>query len=109
MPVDVLSRLAGPVNAASGDNTIGAPDERHKWWIKSVKIVNNTAAKITIKVGISASTDSSLIFPTVSVPARGMMDIETFDVLSDADSLVVNASTGGATVTITGFDRYPHL
>ena len=109
MPVDVLSRLAGPVNAASGDTTIYTPLERHQGWLRSVKVVNNTTAKITIKVGINATSDDSLIFPAIPVPAKGMVNQETFDVLEDSDSLIVNASATGTTVTVMGFDRYPHL
>ena len=109
MPVDVLSRLAGPVNAALGDNTVFTPKERHQGWIRAVKIVNNTTAKITIKVGINATTDDSLIFPAIPVPAKGMVNQETFDVLEDSDSLLVNASATGSTVTIMGYDRYPTL
>jgi len=109
MPVDVLSRLAGPINAASGDNTIFTPNEGHQGWVRSIKVVNNTAAKVTIKVGINSSSDSSLIIPAVGVPARGMIERQTFDILEDDDSLIVNASATGTTVTINGFDRYPHL
>ncbi len=109
MPVDVLSRLAGPANAASGDNTVFTPDPGHQGWLQQIKIVNNTAAKITVKVGINASSDASLIMPAIGVPARGMVSQATFDVLNDTDSLIVNASATGSTVTIMGYDRYPHL
>jgi hypothetical protein len=45
--------------------------------------------------------------PAIPVPARGMVSMDSFDVLQDSDSLVVNASAAGTTVM--GFDRYPHL
>lgn len=109
MTTDVLSRLAGPINAASGDNTVFTPDEGHKGWVLRIVVANNTAAKVTIKIGINSSADANLIFPAIGVPARGTLDRETFHILSDADSLIVNASATGATVTVSGYDRYPTL
>lgn len=107
MPVHVPTRIAGPTAAASGDNTAYTPNEGQHAIITRVKLVNNGASKVTVKVGIGSSSDSALIFPAVGVPAKGMVDQETYDVLTDADSLIVNASATGVTYTVTGQIRMP--
>lgn len=106
-------RLAGPVAAASGDNTVYTVPDNHRVEITRVKIVNNSAAKVTVKVGINGSSDADLVFPEIGVPAKGMVDQETYDVLkavdSSIDTLVVNADAVGVTVTVSGIDNHPRL
>lgn len=112
MPVDVKQRLYGPANMASGDSTLLSLTEGHKFLIDRVKIVNNSSGKITVKVGIGGTADANLIFPAVGIPTKGIVDQPCNDIMDDdqtPDTLQVNASGSGATITVFGRDRYPHL
>lgn len=112
MPVDVPKRLYGPANAASGDSTILTLPEGRTYLIDRVKIVNNSSSKITMKVGIGGVTDALLIFPAVGIPAKGIVDQKCDDIMDDdqtPDTMQINASASGATITVFGRDRYPHL
>lgn len=109
---DVPQRLYGPANAASGDSTLLTLKEGHKYLIDRVKIVNNSTGKIAVKVGIGGLADPNLIFPAVSIPAKGMVDQKCDDVMDDdqtPDTLQFNATATGTTVTVFGRDNYPRL
>lgn len=105
----VPKRLAGPVNAASGDNTLLTVDPGHTYEVTRVKIVNNTTAKVTVKIGINDTTDASLVMVPVGVPRQGQVDLPTYEVLNQNDLLVANATATGTTVTVYGNDRYPRV
>lgn len=99
-------RLTDPTAAASGDNTLFTVDESQQWVIRRIKAVNNGTSKVTAKFGINASTDGSLILPTVSVPAKGLLDLPTTDILTDGESLIANCSATGLTITVYGTKTY---
>lgn len=106
---DVEKRLAGPVALASGDNTVFTVDPGHNVKIQRLVIVNNSTAKVTVKVGIGASTDGSLITPDLIIQKKAVVD-KTVDVMLAGDEfLVANADTTGSTITVNGYDQYPHL
>lgn len=107
----VVSRY-GPAAAASGDSTLLSLDYRHYYNIKRVKIVNNTTATITAKMGINGTADANLLFPAVAIPKKQMIDQKCDDNMTDydtPDTLQINASAAGLSVTVFYDDYMPHL
>jgi len=110
---DVVKRLSGPSAMAAGDNTLLSTPLGHTVIVERLHIVNSTSAtKLSAKVGVGSSADASLVTPLISVPGRQMIDQTTYVVLHApdggvADSLVLNASDVGLTVTVYGVDQYP--
>lgn len=111
----IPNRLAGPTAAASGDNTAYTPDVSRRVIITRIKVVNNSTAKVTVKIGIGGSADANLIFPEMVIQKKATLDQETFEVLNGEDEegavdvLYINASATGTTYTIFGYEDYPHL
>ena len=106
-PVPV--RLVDPTAAASGDNTLYTPSEQHRALLQTVTMLNTAASKVTVKVGINSTANASLVFPSVGIPAGGMVERDTKRYLTDADSLLLNCSATGVTVTVDGIDFYPRV
>lgn len=102
---DTLSRISGPANIANGSSTVFTGTGGHVYTIKEIRIVNNTAAAITVKLGIGGVTDALLIMPTVSVPAGGILRHPCFVVLSGTETLQATASATGSTLTLSGLDQ----
>lgn len=102
---DTLSRLAGPANAASGTSTMFTGTTAHTYTIKRIRLVNTTAAAITVKVGVGGVADANLIMPAISIDAGGFMDSNDFLVLSGTETLQINTSATGITYTISGLDQ----
>ena len=105
-----VSLRAGPIAAASGDNTLLTVGEGHAVTVTKFHIVNTSAsANIVVKFGIGASTDDSLISPAITIPKKQMIDKYVNANLGDSEILVLNASATGITVTTNYDDLYPHL
>jgi hypothetical protein len=102
---DTLKRLVGPVNVGNGTSTVFTGTTSHVYTIKRIRIVNNTAAAVTVKAGIGGVTDALLIMPPVAIPSGGMWDDDVFVVLSGTETIQANASATGTTVTISGLDQ----
>lgn len=102
---DVLSRIAGPTNVGNGTNTIFTGTTAHTYTIKNIRIVNNTAAAVTVKIGIGGVTDGVLIMPPISIPAGGILNHDCFVVMSGTETLQTNASATGTTITVSGLDQ----
>lgn len=102
---DVLSRLAGPANVASGTSTVFTGTAAHTYSIKSIRIVNNTAAAITIKLGIGGVADVNLILPPEPIDAGGFAEWDGLLTLSGVETLQANASATGLTITVSGLDQ----
>lgn len=110
MAGNVPRRLYGPANAASGDATILTLDEGHRYMLTSIKWVNNTTGKITVKAGLNGTADDNLILPATPVPAKGRINERLDDIMDTTDdTMQINASASGTTVTVYGIDIYPHL
>lgn len=100
----VATRLAGPANVASGTATVFTGIAAHIYTIRSIRIVNNSAAPITVKLGIGGVTDALLIMPaTIIQPGETYTD-DAMVVLSGTETLQANASGSGLTITLTGVD-----
>jgi hypothetical protein len=102
-----LARLAGPANIPSGTSTVFTGTAGHTYAIGRILIVNNTGSSKTIKVGIGGVTDDLLLSPTLSVPQKGVLALKGLVVLAGAETLQVNASATGMTITVFGLDQTP--
>jgi hypothetical protein len=104
---ETLKRLFGPTNVGNGTNTIftgaGSP---HIYTIKHITVINNTAAAITVKVGIGGVADANLIIQPISVPPNGgSYEWDGMHVMNDAETLQTNATATGCTITGSGLDQ----
>jgi hypothetical protein len=102
---DVMARLAGPANAGSGTSTVFTGTSGHTYSIRSIRIVNNTSAPITYKLGIGGVTDALLVLPAIAVQAGSAYHEDALFVLSGTETLQVNASATGGTITVCGLDQ----
>ena len=100
---------------AAGDNTLLTVSPGHTVIVERFHVVNSTSAtKLTAKIGLNASADANLVSPAMTIPGKQMVDQDTFIVMNAdvdsvvVDSLVLNASATGLTVTVYGTDQYPH-
>lgn len=102
---EVLSRLAGPANVANGTSTVFTGTAAHTYSIRSIRIVNDSAGAIVIKLGIGGVTDALLILPALSIgPGEAYHDDGLF-VLSGTETLQANATATGLTITVSGLDQ----
>jgi len=102
---DTLSRIAGPANLASGTSTVFTGTAAHVYTIRSIRIVNNTAAAVTVKLGICGVTDALLILPPTSIDAGGWAEFDGVIVLSGTETLQANTTATGTTITVAGLDQ----
>lgn len=102
---DTLSRIVGPVNAASGTSTIFTGTAAHTYTIRSIRMVNTTSAAITVKLGIGGVTDALLILPATSIDAGGWAEFDGVLVLSGTETLQANTTATGVTITVAGLDQ----
>lgn len=107
---DTLSRIVGPVNMASGLSTVFTGTTAHTYTIKQITVVNNTAADITVKLGIQAVTadplaDADLFLPTATIDAGGMATFDGLLVLSGTEKLRAHTSATGLTISVHGLDQ----
>lgn len=106
-------RLSGPTAAVSGDNILYTCPDNHTVVVTRLNVVNSTSStKVNVKMGLNASTDANLVTPLITVPGRQMVDKDTHVVMhapdgAGADTLVLNASATGVTVTVSGFIEQP--
>lgn len=101
-----LSRLAGPANIANGTATAFTGTASHIYTIKNIRIVNNTAGSITVKVGIGGVTDALLVIPAVTLAAGDFYAEDTnMIVMAGTETLQTNATATGATLTVSGLDQ----
>lgn len=105
MTTYLSSRLAGPANAASGTSTAFTGTTAHTYVIRSIFFANNTSGPITIKIGIGGVADSNLILAETVVQSKDTF-VMTPDmlVLSGTETLQINASASGGTITVNGVD-----
>jgi hypothetical protein len=106
---DTLKRIVGPVNIASGTSTLFTGTTAHVYTIKHMVIVNNTAADITVKLGIQTSAgtldDEDLILPTATIDAGGFAEFDGLQILTGTEVIRALASASGLTFTATGLDQ----
>lgn len=103
---DVLSRIVGPANVASGTSTMFTGTTAHRYTIKNIRIVNNTAGAITVKIGIGGVADANLILAAVTLAAGDTFTDDTnMLVLAGTETLQVNATATGTTMTVSGLDQ----
>jgi hypothetical protein len=102
---DVLKRIVGPANIASGTSTLFTGTALHTYTFKHMTIVNPTAAAITVKLGIGGVTDALLFLPTATIDAGGMAVFDGTLVLTGAETIQANASATGLTFTASGLDQ----
>ena len=102
---DTLSRIVGPVNLANGTSTAFTGTTSHVYTMRNIRIVNNTAASVTVKVGIGGVTDALLILPPVAIPAGGFLNHDCFVVMSGTETLQANTTATGTTITVSGLDQ----
>lgn len=102
---DVLSRLAGPANIASGTSTVFTGTTAHTYTIKHIRIVNPTVGNVIIKLGIGGVADANLILPAASIDAGGFAEFDGLIVMAGTETLQANASATGMTITVAGLDQ----
>jgi hypothetical protein len=106
---DLLKRIVGPANVASGTSTLFTGAAAHTYTIKHMTIVNNTAAAIVVKLGVQtaagALNDADLILPSAAIDAGGVAEWDGTLVLSGTEVIRANASASGLTFTASGLDQ----
>lgn len=102
---EVLKRLAGPVNMTSGANTPFIGTAAHRYTIKHIRIVNNTAGAVTVKLGIGGTADGNLILHTLSIAANSTYTEDVLIVTDGTETLQANTSATGMTITVSGLDQ----
>lgn len=102
---DVLDRTVGPVNIASGTSTLFTGTVAHVYTIKNMKIVNNSAGSISVRLGIGGVTDALLILPTVALGAGEFAEFDGILVIEGTETLQANATATGLTFTASGMDQ----
>jgi hypothetical protein len=102
---DILKRILGPVAIASGTSTLFTGTAAHTYTIKNIKVVNNSGATVTLKLGIGGVADANLILPTATIDAGGMAEFDGLLVMSGTETLQAVASATGLTITISGLDQ----
>ena len=102
---DVLSRIVGPVNLASGTSTVFTGTAAHTYTIRSIRVVNATPAAVTVKLGIGGVTDALLVLPATSIDAGGWAEFDGVLVLSGTETLQANTTATGTTITVAGLDQ----
>jgi len=102
---EVLMRIAGPSNIASGTSTLFTGTASHRYTVKQITIVNPTAGAITYKLGIGGVTDAVLIMPAVTLQAGEYTTFDGLLVLSGTETLQANATATGGTFTMSGLDQ----
>lgn len=102
---DTLSRLVGPANVASGTSTVFTGTAAHIYTIKHIRLVNNTASAVTIRLGIGGVADANLILPSVAIGAGEWAEFDGLLVLTGTETLQANASASGITITVAGLDQ----
>jgi hypothetical protein len=103
---NVLKRIVGPANMSSGTSTIFTGTGSHRYTIKNIRVVNNTAGAITFKLGIGGVTDALLIGAAITLAAGDtFVDDTNMVVLEGTETIQANTSATGLTVTISALDQ----
>lgn len=102
---DTMKRLAGPANLGSGTSTIFTGTTAHTYSIRSIRIVNNSSAAITVKIGIGGVTDALLILPAIAIMPGAAYHESGLFVLAGTETLQANTSATGLTCTVSGLDQ----
>lgn len=100
-----LSRIAGPANAANGTSTIFTGTASHIYTIKAIRVVNNSAGAISFKIGIGGVADANLITATITLAAGDTFTDSDMQILSGVETLQINTTATGLTVTVYGLDQ----
>jgi hypothetical protein len=101
---EVLSRIYGPANVPSGDNTAFTVTSTHTYAVRSIRIVNNSSGAISIRVGINGSADANLIIPYIAIAAGQTYHDDGLVILASGDTLDTHTSATGLTISLHGLD-----
>jgi len=102
---EVLKRICGPANVASGTATAFTGTAAHRYTIKSIRLANPTAGAVSVKIGIGGVTDALLILPPIALAAGDVYQDDCFFVLEGTETLQTNATATGTTLTVSGLDQ----
>ena len=103
---DVLTRIVGPANMANGTSTVFTGTASHRYTVKNIRVVNNTAGSITFKLGIGGVTDALLFVQEITLAAKDNYDDDiNMLVLEGAETIQANTTATGLTITISGLDQ----
>lgn len=102
---DTLKRIVGPVNVPNGTGTAFTAVASHTYTLKSIRLVNNTTASITVQMGINGTTNSFLVLAPVSLPTVTQLIHDCFLVMSGTETLQTSGSLSGVTLTVCGLDQ----
>lgn len=106
MATETLTGL-GPTNISSGTATYLTVTSSHVYTIYGLEIVNNTGAAITVKIGVGGVADANLVMPPVAIPAGGWLEFDGRLTLDSTDTLQINASASGTTLSGSYLDQGP--
>jgi hypothetical protein len=102
---NILSRIFGPANLASGTSTPFTGTTGHTYTLRNIRVVNGSAAAILFKLGIGGVLDANLIIPQISIPAGGILNHDCFIVMAGTETLQANTGGTGLTLTVSGLDQ----
>lgn len=103
---DTLSRIFGPANVANGTSTVFTGTANHVYSFRDgIRIVNDSTAAISIKLGIGGVADADLIMPSITIPDGAGYLVEGLIVLTGAQTLQAATSASGLTISGHGLDQ----
>jgi hypothetical protein len=102
---NVIKKIVGPANVASGTSTVFTGTVSHIYTIKNIVIVNNSSGAITYKLGFNGVADANLVLPAVTLQAGEYTTFDGLLVLTGTETLQANASATGGTITVSGLDQ----
>jgi cbb3-type cytochrome oxidase subunit 1 len=102
---EVLQRIVGPVNIASGTSTVFTGTTAHRYTIKKMTVLNSTAGAITYTMGVGGVAAANLILPSVTLQAGEWTQFDGMENLSGTETLQMTASATGGTLTVNGLDQ----
>jgi hypothetical protein len=102
---NVLKKIVGPVNIASGTSTIFTGTVNHIYTMKNIRIVNNSGGSITVRLGIGGTADANLILPAIAIAAGSFYTEDTLLALTGTETLQAITTATGLTITVSGLDQ----
>lgn len=102
---NVMSRIVGPANLASGTSTVFTGTTAHTYSLREIRILNNGATAITVKLGVGGVTDALLVLPATAIQPGQLLRESGLVVLSGTETLQANTSASGLTITVSALDQ----
>jgi hypothetical protein len=101
---DTIGRT-GPSAINGSAQTFLTVTSLHSFGVKSIRIVNNTASPVTVKVGIGGVADANLIIPVITISPGAFYQDDSFFTLLTTETLQYTTSGAGLEMTVSYLDH----